>query len=237
VISNFIPAASSVRNAAKAVKKAKDAGAGFFRQAVEGLKKLLRDKVKEMVTKAKRNFRKWMRKDGRQLREDLMDDILYGGAEALTAQMVADKMENEYKEVALDIVRAVDPTGIADAVHAFSAESCGDVRIENMPTDGLDDRAADDWQTWNCRIAKRRPSFRSHRGEMGLGDCQDRCKDDYGEDCRGVEWKRSWGCLTYRDDIDPAHNPCSDGWWVSVMVTARERTGCPRSSRSRASPH
>jgi hypothetical protein len=227
VLSNFMPAKKAAIKAVQVAKKSKDAGAGVFRQAVEALKSLIKDKVKELVKEGKRNLRKYMRKNGQQLREDLTEDILYGGAEALTAEMVKD-MDEELKAYAIDIVEAVDPTGIAGAVRAFSAESCGDARIENMPLDGLDaDRLTDDWMTWDCRISKSWPkTYKRHRGRMGLNECQDRCKDDFGAECAGVEWKRTNSCFTYksdRDNIVPWPNACSDGWWLSLVCGVGSR--------------
>lgn len=139
VLGSLLPSRGATRAAAKTAKKALKKGDTFWVAAKKGLKVLLKAKAKELARKAKRNLRKYMKREKKELKEEVMDAILEDGAEGLLAKAEAER-DPDLAAIAMEIAEAVDPTGFVGLVNSFSAEGCGEVRVnEAMPEDGLSD--------------------------------------------------------------------------------------------------
>jgi len=102
-----------------------------------GVRKAINHVAKKLLKKARNNLRKYIKKEGKQLAEDQMEMILMGGAEELAAEVVAEQNPSIGDQIA-EVAAAIDPTGIADIVSAFSAEDCGPLKVTDMPVDGLE---------------------------------------------------------------------------------------------------
>lgn len=74
------------------------------------------------------------------MKDELEDAIMEGGVEMLAeAKLAEDKdLGAKVKAEAVALVKAVDPTGIADLVDAFEADPCTSKVIPAMPVDGLE---------------------------------------------------------------------------------------------------
>lgn len=132
-LANFVPggkAMSAMKAAAKAGTKA---------ALKKAIKKAVKDVAKRLRRDAKRKLRKYLKKQGRALREELMDSIIDGGVEVAAETMVAKTEGGALKDAAIELVKAVDPTGISGIVSEFEADSCNSKKIHDMPEDGLRD--------------------------------------------------------------------------------------------------
>lgn len=137
-LANFIPggkAIGAIKAAAKAGSKA------LLKKAIKAAAKQV---AKRLLKDAKKNLKKYMKKQAKALREELMDSLLEGGAEAVAETTLAKTESGAIAEAALELVKAIDPTGISGIVDAFQADSCRSKMIDPMPEDGLNDEICPD---------------------------------------------------------------------------------------------
>jgi len=102
------------------------------------IKSAVRSVKRRLMTEAKANLKKYMKQQARELREELQEDLLEGGAELVAETMIAKTERGAIRDMALEIVKAVDPTGISGVVSSFEASSCDSKYIGDMPEDDLD---------------------------------------------------------------------------------------------------
>lgn len=127
MFANFIPGGKAMTGLKKAVKK------GTMAAMKAAMKKAVKDIAKKMLKKARKNLKKEIKSRGKELREEVKEAILQGGAEQVAEVFIA-KTDGDYlAETAVEILKAVDPTGISDVVGAFEADRCRDKIIDDMP--------------------------------------------------------------------------------------------------------
>merc|ERR1719284_1880609 len=123
MFANFIPGGRALTGIKKAVKKAMKAA----------MKKAVKDIAKKMLKKARKNLKKEIKSQGKELRDDLKEAIIQGGAEEVAEVFIAKTGSGHIAETAVAILKEVDPTGIADVVGSFEADRCRDKVIDDMP--------------------------------------------------------------------------------------------------------
>lgn len=216
MMANFIPGGKAMT----ALKKAAKAGSKAAMKAA--IKKAAKSVAKKMLGKAKKNLKKYMKDERKELSEELKDAILTGGIEELTEVTVAKTQTGALADAALEMVKAVDPTGISDVVEAFEADSCNDKIIGPMPEDGLEDESATycNRPSWWC----------SHGGASYHAiDCDgDGLSDPY---CAGPG--SSYGYLpSTRGCVETwAHTPCP-ACPEGLSGNGASYRGCQRKTRS-----
>jgi len=135
VFSNFVPggtAMAGLRTAARVGTKA----------ALKiAIKKAVKDVAKRLARKAKSKLRRYLKKAGRELRSEVQDSLLEGGGEMVAETMIAKTESGALRDAAMEMVAAIDPTGIVSLVNAFQADSCRDKVIGMMPTDDFVDES------------------------------------------------------------------------------------------------
>jgi len=130
VMANFIPGGKALTAVREAVGKAAIQAA---------IKKAAKKVAEQLKTKAKKNLKGYMKQLTGEWSEEaedaLKEDILDGGFEHITAVFVAKHGADsqDLVEAAGEMVAAVDPTGISDLIEAFSAPSCDNFWLEDMP--------------------------------------------------------------------------------------------------------
>lgn len=140
VLASVFPNAQAMKTAVRAAKQAKKT-AGALAGAKVLLRKVIRASVKKLKKKAKKNLRKYMRQERKELKQEVMDDIMDGGLESMGTYAL--RGNDDVGELAEEIISAVDPTGIYDAVKMMDGGNrCRDIMLEDMPTD---DMTADDY--------------------------------------------------------------------------------------------
>jgi len=135
VAASLNPGTKALAKAAKAAKTAKKVG-GSTAAAKAFLKVAMRATYKKLKTKAKKNLRRYIKKNGKELKEEVIDDILDGGLDSMSAYAL--RGNSDVGDLAEEIVAAVDPTGIYDAVKSLDGgKRCRDLMLSGMPTTGL----------------------------------------------------------------------------------------------------
>merc|ERR1712187_362814 len=81
--------------------------------------------------------------------EGIKDLILQKGAEEVAAASIAETETGDWKDTAVGVLKAIDPTGIVDIVKSFESDTCRDKIIEPFP----DDRSGDAAQNNNNEAA------------------------------------------------------------------------------------
>jgi len=127
MFANFIPGGKALTGIKKAVKK------GTMAAMKAAMKKAVKDVAKKMLKKAKKNLKKVMKSQKEDLKDELKDAILQGGAEQVAEVFIAKTQTGYLKDTAVEILKEVDPTGIADVVGSFEADRCRDKVIEEFP--------------------------------------------------------------------------------------------------------
>lgn len=135
VLSTFVPGAQSMKAATRALKAGGKAGRAAAKKA---FLIVVRASAKRMAKKFQKNLVKYMKQQKKDLKKSLRDAILEGGAEGLIAELES-RRNPDLKVLAMEVAEAVDPTGFVGVVNAFSAQSCGSMKISNMPEHGLVD--------------------------------------------------------------------------------------------------
>jgi len=146
MLSNFIPGAAAM-NRLRAVAKTivKTGLKAAQKMALKAaIKAAVRDVKKRLLKEAKKNLKKYIKQKGKELKEELQDDLLEGGAETVSETMIAKTEGGAIKDMAMEMVQAVDPTGITGVVGAFEADSCDSKYINDMPEDDLDEAVCPD---------------------------------------------------------------------------------------------
>jgi hypothetical protein len=140
MLSNFIPGTAAMNKlrgiATVLVKSGMNAAKKMALKAA--VKAAVRDVKKRLLKEAKKNLKKYMKQQRRELREELQDSLLEGGAETVSETMIAKTETGALKDAAMEMVKAVDPTGITGVVDAFEASSCDSKYIDDMPEQDLD---------------------------------------------------------------------------------------------------
>jgi len=127
MFANFIPGGKALTGIKKAVKK------GSMIAMKAAMKKAVKDVAKKMLKKARKNLKKEMKARGKELKDEVKEAILQGGAEEIAEVFIAKTQTGFLKDTAVELLKAVDPTGIADVVGAFEADRCRDKVIEDFP--------------------------------------------------------------------------------------------------------
>lgn len=127
MFANFIPGGKALTGIKKAVKK------GSMIAMKAAMKKAVKDVAKKMLKKARKNLKKEMKSQGKELRDDVKEAILQGGAENVAEVFIAKTDGGHLADTAVAILKEVDPTGIADVVGSFEADRCRDKVIDEMP--------------------------------------------------------------------------------------------------------
>jgi len=127
MFANFIPGGRALTGIKKAVKK------GTMAAMKAAMKKAVKDIAKKMLKKARKNLKKEIKSQGKELRDDLKEAIIQGGAEEVAEVFIAKTGSGHIAETAVAILKEVDPTGIADVVGSFEADRCRDKVIDDMP--------------------------------------------------------------------------------------------------------
>jgi len=150
VVASFAMFAMNMVGPAKAgLKAAKGMAKGASRLAKIGAavkkiaKVLLKKARKKLIKYAKKRAKeevKAVKKDIRDM-DWTMEAIFEGGADAVAAGVIGNR-EPDLAQEALDVLDAVDPTGISGIVNAFHAGSCNNIKIDAMPLHGLEDEEA-----------------------------------------------------------------------------------------------
>lgn len=136
VLSNLFPPFKSVAAISKAVKTGSKAA---IKKAVKAAAKKV---GKKLLKSAKSNLKKHMKQKKKELKdEETQEAIFEAGAElfVLEGQMAMGGAEDAVKNQAMDLIKAVDPTGISDLISALETDSCDSKTIPPMPLDGLED--------------------------------------------------------------------------------------------------
>jgi len=143
IIVAFAEMAANLFPVAKAGVRAAKAAKGASRLAK--LRAALRKMALKLLKKAKKKLVKYMRKQLKEQRKEIsqqtMDAIVEGGAELVAAGVIK-QQEPSLGQQVLEVADAVDPTGVSSVVASFSASSCGDSQISEMPADGLEEEGA-----------------------------------------------------------------------------------------------
>jgi len=146
MLSNFIPGAAAMNRLRAVAKTLVKAGMTAARKMAlkAAIKAAVRDVKKRLMTEAKKNLKKYMKQKAKELREELQDELLEGGAEQVAETMIAKTEGGAIKDAAIEMVQAVDPTGISGVVSSFEADSCDSKYIDDMPEDDLDEAVCPD---------------------------------------------------------------------------------------------
>jgi len=135
VAASLNPGTKALAKAARAAKAAKKSG-GSTAAAKAFLKVAMRATFKKLKKKAKKNLKRFMGNYGKQLKDSVVEDILEGGLESLSAYAL--KGNSDVGELAQEIIAAVDPTGIYDAVRSLDGgKRCRDLMLDQFPQEGL----------------------------------------------------------------------------------------------------
>lgn len=126
-------------NSKATLKAAKEGGMAAAKAA---FKKQMREFGKELLKSAAQNLGAYMVDQGKMIKQQVRDDIMNGGVESIGAYNLME--DRDLKDVALEVLGAVDPTGIHAAVQAFDGGGrCRDNMLDmNFPVEGLER------QTW-----------------------------------------------------------------------------------------
>jgi len=140
MLSNFIPGAAAMNKLRTTATVLVKAGLNAVNKMLlkAAIKSAVRSVKRRLMTEAKANLKKYMKQQARELREELQEDLLEGGAELVAETMIAKTERGAIRDMALEIVKAVDPTGISGVVSSFEASSCDSKYIGDMPEDDLD---------------------------------------------------------------------------------------------------
>jgi len=146
MLSNFIPGAAAMNRLRAVAKTLVKAGLNAARKMAlkAAIKSAVRTIKKRLMKEAKANLKKYMKEKAKELKEELQEDLLEGGAEQVAETMIAKTEGGAIKDMALEMVKAVDPTGISGVVGAFEADSCDSKYIDDMPEDDLDQAVCPD---------------------------------------------------------------------------------------------
>jgi len=131
-LSNFVPGAA-------AMQALKTAARTMSKAAIKtAIKRAVKEVARGLLNTAKTKLRTYMKKQGRELRTAILESVLQGGVEAAAESMVAmDEEGGDLAQAALELVEAVDPTGVASIVNEFQEDSCSSKEIEDMPEEDL----------------------------------------------------------------------------------------------------
>merc|ERR1719446_300324 len=177
MFANFIPGGKALTGLKKAVKK------GTMAAMKAAMKKAVKDIAKKMLKKARKNLKKEIKSRGKELREEVKEAILQGGAEQVAEVFIA-KTDGDYlAETAVEILKEVDPTGIADVVGAFEADRCRDKVIDPFPE-----------VEYTCTQGKYQPSNNQHGSSANVKDystCAKLCEE---KGCASFDVCTSDGC-------------------------------------------
>jgi len=127
MFANFIPGGKAMTGLKKAVKK------GTMVAMKAAMKKAVKDIAKKMLKKARKNLKKEIKSRREAMTEEVKEAILQGGAEQVAEVFIAKTDGGHLRDTAVEILKAVDPTGISEVVGAFEADRCRDKIIDDMP--------------------------------------------------------------------------------------------------------
>merc|ERR1719276_23983 len=99
----------------------------------KAMKKYVKSIAKKMLKKARKNLKKVMKEQRKDLKDEVKEAILQGGAEEIAEVFIAKTQPSYLADVAVEILKEVDPTGIADVVSSFEADRCRDKVIDHFP--------------------------------------------------------------------------------------------------------
>lgn len=130
-LSSFMPSKSAMNGLRKAARKA--AIEGSKAALKKAIKKAATEVAKKFLKKAKKNLRKYMKGKKTELPQEVEDAILEGGIESVAELAIAKSEPDNLGEAAIELLRAVDPTGISDIIKHFEEQSCQSMKIDPMP--------------------------------------------------------------------------------------------------------
>lgn len=131
MFANFVPGG-------KAMSVLKRAAKTGTKEALKlAIKAAVKDVAKELLRKTRKNLVKYIKQEKKTLREETKNAIMQGGAEQVVETMIAKTQSGALKDAAMELVEAVDPTGIVSVVNSFEADNCRDKVMENMPESDL----------------------------------------------------------------------------------------------------
>jgi len=134
-ILNFIPSAQTIKGALVGVKAAKALGKKALKAAIKkAVQDCARDVAETLATSALRKASLYFLVNGKAIKEKYLDAFLDSDDDEgnLVSEVVFESwaMRDEIKSDIVDYMASIDPTGLADVIAAFSAESCATAELE-----------------------------------------------------------------------------------------------------------